>query len=222
MANHDQEEKTKMNPILWFFFAIVIPIIVAITITFIVLTIAGVDASGWMKDKAAKLPLVSSLVSDSDKKENAANEKSDLQIQESLDAKNKQIDDLKAQISELEGTVDDLEQQVVKEKNKQKSAENAQDEQNTSASAGGQTPSASGQSNNQAQTQGKTTPVKKMASSFRKMDANQAALIVEDLPNDMAIDLLNELSTDARGQILQSMDSKKAAQLTEKFIKSEE
>ncbi|WP_431189535.1 magnesium transporter MgtE N-terminal domain-containing protein [Aciduricibacillus chroicocephali] len=58
-----------------------------------------------------------------------------------------------------------------------------------------------------------------MASSFKKMDPAQAALIVQDLSNDMAIDLMNELSTQTRGQVLQEMDPKKAADLTERLIK---
>lgn len=210
------EEKSKMNPILWFFFAIVIPIVVAIVITVIVLTIAGVDVAGWAKEKGAKIPVVSSLVSDSEDKK--AEPKNNLQVSESVKAKDAQINKLKDQVRELEASVDDLEQQVVKEKNKQKSSENAQNTNQPGTT--GQTSAATGQAGSQV---GNANPqVKKMAGSFRKMDSKQAAKIVEDLPNDMAIELLGELSTETRGQVLQEMDAKQAAKLTAQFLKSKD
>jgi len=212
-----QEEKTKMNPILWFFFAIVIPLVVAIMITVIVLVIAGVDVAGWAKEKGSNIPLISSLLSD-DEKGKGTQPANGLKINDSLKAKDKEISKLKDEISDLEGTVDDLEQQLIKQKNKETSDQNAQENvksqtNNTGGSANAATSS---------QMTAKNDPVKKIATSFKKMDAQQAALIVEGLSNNMAVDLMNELSTDARGQILGAMDAKKAAALTERFIKANE
>jgi|GEM_PF-1768551 len=214
MANRNQDEKTKMNPVLWFFFAIIIPLAVALTITVVVLTIVGVDVAGWAKEKASGIPVVSSLVS---KESKTAGPQVDEKTQEKLDAKNKQIDSLKKQVDELEGTVDSLEQDMLKQKNKEKSDKNAEkqsdDKTDVSASNGAQGGKAQA-------TSAQNDPVKKMASSFKKMDAQQAALIVQDLSTTMAIDLMNELSTETRGQILQEMEPAKAADLTERFIKA--
>lgn len=209
MANQNQEEKTKMNPVLWFFFAIIIPLAVAITITVVVLAIAGVDVAGWAKDKASGIPVVSSLIG---KDEKAGKEVTNADVEKQLQKRNEENDKLKKQVDELEGTIDGLEQKIAKQKNKEKSDKKAAEEEGKEGYTAGATASAN-------QETGQNDPVKKMASSFKKMDAAQAALIVQDLSNSMAIDLMNELSTATRGQILQEMDPKKAADLTERFIK---
>lgn len=211
MAKQNQEDKTKMNPVLWFFFAIVIPLAVALTITVVVLAIAGVDVAGWTKDKASNIPGVSSLI-DKESKTNGGKEATSEQINDRLKAKDEQIDKLKEQIDELEGTVDSLEQDIAKQKNKEKSNINAGKQADTQGNTAGAT-------GTEQKGTAQNDPVKKMASSFKKMDPAQAALIVQDLSNDMAIDLMNELSTQTRGQVLQEMEPKKAADLTERIIK---
>src|SRR5699024_10596672 len=60
--------------------------------------------------------------------------------------------------------------------------------------------------------------VKQTASSFRKMDPEKAAKIVENLDKSTAIEVLEKLSGDVRGGILAEMDAKKAAELTEGMI----
>src|SRR5699024_3308928 len=60
--------------------------------------------------------------------------------------------------------------------------------------------------------------VKQKASSFRKMDTEKAAKIVENLDKSTAIEVLEKLFGDVRGGILAEMDAKKAAELTEGMI----
>src|SRR5699024_7716272 len=50
--------------------------------------------------------------------------------------------------------------------------------------------------------------VKQTASSFRKMDPEKAAKIVENLDKSTAIEVLEKLSGDVRGGILAEMDAK--------------
>src|SRR5690625_6226290 len=60
--------KKSVNPFLWFIFAIVIPVIIIISLTVLVLAIAGFDVSGWTKDKASNIPIVSSFITTEEEK----------------------------------------------------------------------------------------------------------------------------------------------------------
>lgn len=208
MAKKNKENKNKMNPILWFFVAIVMPIVVALTITVIILMIAGVDITGWVKNK--NIPIVSSLVSDSDS--DIAMNDSNKNMDKKLEAKEEEIESLKNNIADLEGTNDDLELKIVKLENQAKSNQNASSEPNEPSK----------KDENSEEPNEPKESVKKMANTFRKMDAKQAALIIEDLDKDMALDLLKGLSNDARGNILQEMEPKTAAKFAEKFMQSDD
>src|SRR5699024_11702267 len=51
-----------MNPFLWFLIAIIIPILFALILAYIIFSMAGVNVSSWVKDKASTIPVVSSMI----------------------------------------------------------------------------------------------------------------------------------------------------------------
>ena len=175
MAKQNIHDKKKMNPILWFLFAIVIPVIVAVTITIVVLMIAGVDVMGWAKHN---VPGVSSLMAE----DSSDQEKDDSKLNLTVTKKDEEIESLKDKVASLENEKDDLELEIVKLKNKQKSNDNAESKNDSSSTA------------KQGEADDKDSEVKSsvksMASSFRKIDPKQAALIIQDLDKDMALDVL--------------------------------
>src|SRR5690625_2220425 len=97
MADNKNIKKNRMNPLIWFLIAIVIPVVFAIALAFIIFSMAGIDATGWIKDKASNVPVVSSLVTtEEDKDLQSKNEKLQLTIEE----KNSEVEQLTARSEE--------------------------------------------------------------------------------------------------------------------------
>ncbi|HLQ98145.1 MAG TPA: hypothetical protein VK135_05590, partial [Candidatus Dormibacteraeota bacterium] len=68
MAKDLSNKQKKTNPILWFLFAIVIPVIIALILTFIILMATGTDISGWAKNTGSKIPVISSFITTEEEK----------------------------------------------------------------------------------------------------------------------------------------------------------
>lgn len=191
-------KQNKINPILWFLFAIVIPVIIAISLTIVVLSAAGVNVVGWMKGTASNLPVVSSFVKTDEEIEE---EKLEKKLRTTISNQEDEIEQLTETIESLELTIEQLEQEIVKLENRNQSEEQLLEE-------------------NDEDVQTKEDIIKKLSASFKKMKKKQAALIFQDLDKEIAISLLHELSNDVRGGILEAMEPQKAAELTELFIDS--
>lgn len=204
MAKKINTEKKKMNPILWFLFAIVIPISITIALVTIILMVAGVDVTGWLKDKGKDIPVISSFV-DTEEEDNTA--VADEHMKSTLDKKNAEIDELKKELQDKEAIIEKQEQDIVKLKNKQKSAEEVEKGNKTN------------KSKEEKDTQGNT--IKSMAKSFNRMDEEQAAKILQSLKRETALAIIKELKDDTRASVLEAMDPDTAAQLTQQFIDTE-
>lgn len=195
MENMEKKSGTKPNPILWFVFILVIPTIVATTLAIIILGVAGIDVVSWAKDKASQVPVVSTWIEeDEEKKLEEQNEKAEAKIVK----QNEEISQLKQEITDLEGTIDQLNQEILKLESKSESTTINDESEKEDVDS-----------------------IKKMSASFKEMKSKQAALIMEDLQDDIAIDILKELSNDTRGSILEAMDPSKAAHLTTLIVNSQ-
>jgi len=193
MAENKNVKKNRMNPLIWFLIAIVIPVVYAIFLAYIIFSMAGIDATGWVKDKVSNVPVVSSLVTtEEDKDLQKQNEKLQLTIEE----KDSEVEQLTADVDNLEGVIDQLEKDVLKLK---KSADNEevdpQDEENNEKDL-----------------------LKQTSQTFKDMDPEQAAHIIQRLKEESALSVLDNLSNKVRGKILEEMDPEKAAELTQSLI----
>ncbi|WP_042144830.1 MotE family protein [Paucisalibacillus sp. EB02] len=187
------DEKEKMNPFLWFLFAIVIPVVIAITLTIIVFTVAGVDVVDWAKKTGNNIPVLSSIITTDDE---ASEMEKEVKVQGRIDAKNAEIEQLSQEKLNLEGTIERLEQQISKlERDLDVARQNPEEP-----------------------VPDKT--IKQISSSFTKMKSEQAALILEQLDTDAAFIILSEMSNDDRGLVMERMDPEKAANITKRFINS--
>lgn len=195
MAKKDLNQNNKKNPILWLLFVVVLPTIIAGVIIVSILMLAGVDVGGWIKEA----PVISSFVKSDEEIED---EDSLLKAQEKIAEQAEEIEALNIEIKGLEDNIEQQEQDIVKLENKNNSEDNLLKEDMNDGEDG----------------EVEVNTIKKMASSFRKMQSKQAALIFEDLDNDIALELLEELSNDVRGSILEAMEPKKAAELTKLFV----
>lgn len=187
----EKKSGAKPNPILWFVFVFVIPTIVATTLAIVILGVAGIDVVSWAKDKASQVPVVSTWIEEDEEKNlEEQNEKAQVKI----DEQNEEISQLNQEITDLEGTIDQLNQEILKlETSDERTTLEDEDVEEIDT-------------------------IKKMSASFKEMKSKQAALIIEDLEEDIAIDILKELSNDVRGSILEAMDPSQAAHLTTLFV----
>src|SRR5699024_9141013 len=185
------KETKEQKSKLWVVLGILIPaIMLAILVAALILTID----SDKGREKLSNGPVISTFISDDDKGK-SKNEHSTSDKSGKVIAKQKEeIEELEREIASLEDIVDDQDKEIKKlEKSKEGKADNDDDEE-------------------------EVDEVKQTASSFRKMDPEKAAKIVENLDKSTAIEVLEKLSGDVRGGILAEMDAKKAAELTEGMI----
>ena len=191
-----KNKEKKTNPILFFIFAVVIPLTIVIGLVLVILSFTDTSASQWMRDKGSNIPVISKLI--------PTEEEQDLEEQLAREErKNKkqaeEIEELTLTVENLEQIIDQVEEEKIKLENKYESESNTNAEEQVEA----------------------PNPIKKMASSFRKMKSKQAAEIFQDLDEEIALQLMEELSNDVRGKILEEMDPKRAAKLTESLVKKE-
>jgi len=189
-----KKEKKKMNPFLWFLFAVIIPLAVVISILLIILNVAGVDVSGWTKDRVSSIPVLSSLVPEDE--ENTVEEDTE-QVQTRVAEKDAEIDQLQEEIRGLETTIERLNQDIVKLENRNEQNNDLPNEEEHSSES-----------------------TSSMSGTFKDMDNEQAALILQNLDEETAMSILNEVSNKVRGQILEAMDPEVAADLTQLLIDS--
>lgn len=185
------QKQRKTNPFIWFIFAIVIPLAIAAILTLTVLAIAGVNVDGWLKSAGEKIPGISAVISSEEEQD--SNDTKDAKTV--IAQKNEEIEALEEENAMLEATIDDLEQDIstLEAKLSDEDTDREEDEE-------------------------KQTSLKKISSSFKKMDHKRAAQIVENLERDIALSLLADLSNDTRGKIFEAMDPELAATLTEQLM----
>src|SRR5690625_1794818 len=191
----DQQNK-KTNPILWFLFAIVIPMVVMLVLIYTVLLLTGVDVNGWLKSAGKKVPVISSMITTEEEKSYEELEEKFNELKTEHDTTKNyyvtEIESYKSTIEQLRDEIEELEAQL------QFAKENNEDDPSLTAS--------------------EEEMIKKMSASFKTMKPKQAALIFADLDKNIAVELLNTVSNDVRGKILEAMEPKLAAELTELLI----
>ncbi|WP_010093425.1 MotE family protein [Ornithinibacillus scapharcae] len=188
-------EKEKMNPFLWFLFAIVIPVIIAITLTVIVFAVAGVDVVNWAKNTGEKIPVLSSVITTEEEARELEKEENN---QAKLDKKDEEIEKLSQENKTLDNKIEQLEQQIVKLERDLEVAN--------------QQPEA------EVEVEDTNKTVKQLSSSFTEMKGEQAALILEQLDTSTAFLILNEMSNKDRGAIMENMTPEAAADIARRFI----
>jgi|SRR5699024_9213693 len=188
-----ENKKKKLNPFLFFIFAVVIPLIIVGVITVVILSIAGFDTFGWMKEKGSTMPVVSSFVMS---KEDEEIENKLGKANETIELQKEEMNELTNEIASMEGIIDELEMEIKRLENRTVDDENDNE--------------------NDAEI---NDEVKQASASFRKMDPEKAATIIQNLDKNMAVQILSKLSGDVRGNILAEMEPKNAAELTEEMMK---
>lgn len=191
------QQSKETNPILWFLFAVVIPMVIALILTAIVLSAAGVNVSGWVQKATQNIPVLSTFIQTDEEKD-----AQDMirKLESKIDEKDQEILELERLNEEMEFMIDHLEDELEQLEKSLVEVEELADEQE------------------QGEHQSKET-FQEFSVSFAEMDKRKAALIISELDDDISIAILNELSSEERGDILGAMESEKAAHLTELYVR---
>jgi len=195
-----EKEKKKMNPILWFLFAIVIPVIIVLTLAVIIMGVAGFNVIDWAKEKGNAIPVISDWVTTEEEKTVQEN---DERVQAIIKEKDEEITMLNENISDLEATINQLEQEILKLEENESTSETVTATENLEENQ-------------------EDESVKMVTKSYEEMDSEQAALILESLDTDTALTIIRELSNEVRGGILEAMEPESAAQMTQLLLENEQ
>src|SRR5690606_1626642 len=195
MAKKRTNEDKKPNMFIRILVAVVLPFIITVALTIFVLQLFGVDVLGWTEEKLAQTPISSSFVKTEDEK--ILSEKLD-KANETIETQKKEIEDLKAQIEQLEAEIENKEMEIAKLENEKESLQNAENDAEDGTA--------------------QDVDIKKLASSFKKMDKEQAAQIIANMDIQTAVLLLSNVSSDVRGAILEEMEPQQAANIMQRMM----
>ncbi|MFC2950107.1 MotE family protein [Virgibacillus sediminis] len=189
----EKKQGTKrQHPILTFFFVVVVPLAVLTVIGLGIAAAAGVDVTGWIKEKAGRVAGTPQLEEKTETPTPADQQQMDSVIAD----KDEEIEQLNEEISGLEFDLAQLKQEILQlEKNQER-----QPSQNEEA--GGDN-------------------ADDISKSFRNMDEDQAAAIMESMETSSAVLILEDLSSKERGRILGEITPERAAELTQLMMEND-
>lgn len=172
----------------WFLFVILIPTIFAITLTFVILTIVGVNVFKLADGASEKLPFLSTI----DNEDRNLSSEDIVILNGKIEEKKLQIAKLERELKQKDDTINGLEQEVIELQAMLTEAEQTRKSQ--------------------------VLNISEVASSYASMDPKEAAIILSRLDVKTAANILLNLKTNERGKILEKMDANKAAEITKQLL----
>ncbi|MFD1018184.1 MotE family protein [Thalassobacillus hwangdonensis] len=166
-------------------------LVIVIPIIFlIVLTLIIMTVAGKnVFEMAQQIPGVESLVTS---EEEAINENKINELMADVADKSARIEQLEGELAGKDDTIEELNEEILALQTEQES----EDQVNTD----------------------QEEMIKSISASFKDIDAEEAAPIIEQLDEVLAVSVLEKVPNEERGLILAAMDPEKAANLTSAFI----
>jgi flagellar motility protein MotE (MotC chaperone) len=190
MELQEEKESGILKKLQWFIFVIFIPMLFATVVGLVVLTFAGINVVDAAKKYGSNIPGISKLVAEEDKAIN---------LEEKL---RKDIVDLEATNKDQLTTIADLEKEVEKSQAEVETLQSKIDQLTEQLNMG------------EDQVEHSKQTMKDIAGIYESMSAKNAAAIITELQDQDAIQILQSLSSDALGEILEKMEPTEAAKYT--------
>lgn len=184
----ETKSETKYNKLQWFFFVIVIPLLFAIAIALVVMTIAGLNVFDMVEEYGEKIPGIATLL---DKKE-VSTSKDEVETVFSLRAT---IEDQKDEIANLQGEIDSKQTEIVAS---QEEIEKLTNEIKIL----------------QEKEKQATIKLEELAKVYETMSSKKSSAILAAMANEDALDIISTMNNTARAAVLEKMEPTKAAELT--------
>jgi flagellar motility protein MotE (MotC chaperone) len=187
-AEKEKNEKTTSR-FQWVLFAGIIPLLFAVVIALLVMTVAGVNIFEKAKAAGEKIPFISSMIPTDAKEEAAKLEERVLTLQTEIEEKNSEITSLQGKIDSQEKDKEGL---LLEQEQLHAEIEELQQIQ---------------QENKRA--------FKEMVSTYESMSAKSAAPVLLKMKNEEAVKILSNIKPAALAKILEKMPPEDAAKYTE-------
>ena len=186
------EEKKGYNVFQWILFVAVIPLLFALTIALVVMTIAGVNVFEKTKELAENVPFVSEWVTPKEQDGKSDSEKV-VELQAEIKNKEAKIEQLSA---DLESSKAEIEELLTEQDRLNAQLKQLQQQQTEAADS------------SEAET------ANNVAKTYETMDEESIAGIIINLTDNEATAILQELSVEKQAAVLENLDAKKAAEYT--------
>lgn len=190
--NPNQSSESKKTSFLQWVFLIIIPLILVISITFIVLSLLDLNPIDKAKEFANHIPVVNQFITTEEEDELERKER----------RYQNQIDDLESEVAILESDlivetteVDRLNQEIARLNNQ---LENFTEESSVEEEL--------------------DDNLTKLIDTYQEMAPRNAASILANMSDSIAIGILREIDEEQRAAILSAMDPENAAMLTEQLL----
>lgn len=193
MAKRQDNQNKKISLIQWLFL-IIIPLILAISIAFIILSILDLNPGAKVKELANQIPVINQIVTT---EEEAAIERKENQLQNQITALKSDKSGLEADLSAQEVELHQLNQEIERLSHLLEQSLNDNESQVELESQDG---------------------LKIVIDTYQKMSAKSAAQILTNMKNADAIRILAELDEELRAAILSALDPESAANFTEQLL----
>ncbi|UFU01026.1 hypothetical protein KO561_08875 [Radiobacillus kanasensis] len=199
MAKIEKQEKEKAGFLQWLFI-IIIPLVFAVTLTGIILTVAGVNVLDHAKNVANHIPGISSVIETEEEVKQATAKKrvedNKEQVEAAVANKDEEIETLKSNLTEKEREIDELTQELAKLSSQLEEQNNTNEEVQQNI-------------------------LEDVSASFEGMDPEEAAPIISNLEVATAIRVLKNVPSEERGLILGAMEPEQAATFTTALLADE-
>lgn len=184
MEQIETNEK-KHSKVQWVFFVIIIPFLFAITLSLVVLTVAGVNVFDLAKDYGSKIPVISNFVNE-DTEDPQQNR---FELQAEVKDQQAQINDLQAQVDQKQQEIEQL-QAELDQLNEQMNSEQITKEE-------------------------RLEKIKSVARTYAGMNPEEAGAIITELETVEAAEILEQMPSKKSAAIFEEMDPTVAATITQ-------
>ncbi|MGG3451333.1 MotE family protein [Domibacillus aminovorans] len=192
----DAEEKQGYSTFQWIIFVVFIPLLFAMTIALIVMTIAGVNVFEKTKEVADSIPYVSEWVGTDVKLDGKKDGDKIVELQAEMKNKEAEIERLQGKLTDSETEIEDLltEQDRLNSELKQLQQQQREEglDQGTAAK----------------------TETKTLIKTYETMGAKNIAGIIVNMTDAEAVDLLKQLSIEKQADVLEKLPAEIAAEYT--------
>ncbi|OXS78552.1 magnesium transporter MgtE N-terminal domain-containing protein [Domibacillus enclensis] len=192
IAPADQEEKQGYSRIQWFLFVVIIPLLFALTVALIVMTIAGVNVFDKTKEVTANIPYVSEWINSAEQDGKSDSEQV-AELQAEIKNKEAEIGQLS---NDLEGAEAEIEELLTEQDRLNAELKQLQQEREETADSE------------------EEQPVNNVVETYESMDEESIAGIIINLTDNEAAAILKQLSVEKQGAVLEELEAEKAAEYT--------
>lgn len=192
IAPADQEEKQGYSRIQWFLFVVIIPLLFALTVALIVMTIAGVNVFDKTKEVTANIPYVSEWINSAEQDGKSDSEQV-AELQAEIKNKEAEIGQLS---NDLEGAEAEIEELLTEQDRLNAELKQLQQEREETADSE------------------EEQPVNNVVKTYESMDEESIAGIIINLTDNEAVAILKQLSVEKQGAVLEELEAEKAAEYT--------